>query len=282
MLVAFNWFLIGAIFAGAATFSHWATFVVGAALLGGRHMGLAILMHEAGHNTLFRSSRLNHWVGQWLCAYPILSDMAGYAASHQVHHQLAGTADDPDLPNYRAYPVTRASFRRKVARDLTGRTGIRNLRALLRGGGGDIMSRGDNNRRALFCGLAVNAVLAAVLGAFGVLELYGMWVLGYLCFYPLIARIRQLAEHGNVIDGMSADPRANTRTIVANPLERLLLCPNGVNYHCEHHFLASVPAYRLRAFHQLLRSKGFYAESPRTLARGYADVLRVTVPAASA
>ena len=91
-------------------------------------------MHEAGHNTLFASRRLNQWVGQWLCALPTLNDVNAYATGHLDHHRLAGTAKDPDLPNYRAYPVDRQSFRRKVVRDLTGQTGAKLVTAIVHGG----------------------------------------------------------------------------------------------------------------------------------------------------
>ena len=35
-----------------------------------------------------------------------------------IDHMKAGTADAPDLPNYQQYPVSRASLRRKLLRDL--------------------------------------------------------------------------------------------------------------------------------------------------------------------
>lgn len=66
--------------------------------------------------------------------------------------------------------------------------------------------------------------------------------------------------------------------VTANWLERLVLCPNHVNYHVEHHLLASVPSHRLPAFHKLLLEKGFYRGYEDTLARGYWDVLKRVVP----
>ena len=272
--VTFNWLLIAAIFWGVSQWSNPVSWVLGALLLGSRHLGLAILMHEAGHNTLFRTPSLNAAAGKWLCAYPILSDMHAYASSHREHHKLAGTPEDPDLPNYQAYPVSPASFRRKVMRDLSGRTGMRNLLALFKGNGGDIMMRGSDRRPPVTQGLLVNALLFGILLAAGVGELYLMWVIAFIVFYPLAARIRQLAEHGCVADLHNPDPRMNTRTTRANLLERLLICPNHVNYHCEHHFMASVPSYRLKRLHRLLVAKGFYGDHPDTVATGYLNVLR--------
>ena len=51
---------------------------------------------------------------------------------HLLHHRTEGTAEDPDLSGYQAYPVTRASLRRKLIWDLTGRTTMKFLRDLLK------------------------------------------------------------------------------------------------------------------------------------------------------
>jgi len=103
-------------------------------------------------------------------------------------------------------------------------------------------------------------------------------VIAYLTAYPLIARIRQVAEHANVPDLYELDPRLNTRTTIPHWWERLVLCPNGVNYHVEHHLLASVPSHRLKALHDTLRRNGFYQGYEHTLAKGYWDVLKRAVP----
>ncbi|MEM7003072.1 MAG: fatty acid desaturase family protein [Pseudomonadota bacterium] len=273
-LVASNWLLIGAVFWVCYVWANPLVWLLGCVVLGARQLGLAILMHEAGHTTLFRTASANRVVGQWLCAYPILSDMQAYATSHRQHHQLAGTRDDPDLANYASYPVTSDSFRRKIVRDLSGQTGLRNLMGLFKNDGGDIMLRGSDQRPPVTQGLIVNLVLLGLLWLLATPWLYLLWLAAYVFFYPLSARIRQLAEHACVPDLYDPDPRNNTRTTTANLLERLLICPNHVNYHCEHHFMPNVPGYRLRALHQLLMQKGFYDTFDEALAAGYRSVLR--------
>ncbi len=277
-MVLFNWLFIAAIFAGVALWTNPLTVVLGILLLGGRQMGLAVLMHDAGHRTLFRSRHLNDWIGQWLCAYPILGDCDAYGRSHREHHRTAGTEQDPDLPNYRAYPVSLASFKRKIRRDLTGRTGIKLVAGLLGGASRSIMMRQGEKTGAVKQGLLINLALFGALLICGVGELYLLWVVAYLTTYPLIARIRQVAEHGSVPDLYDLDPRLNTRTTLPGLLERAVLCPNYVNYHVEHHFLASVPAHKLKALHRALRQRGFYEGYEHTLARGYWDVLKRAVP----
>ncbi len=277
-LVLSNWAMIAAVFALAIAWTNPFTLLAAVILLGGRQLGLAVLMHEAGHKTLFRSNRLNELVGQWLCAYPVLGDVQAYGASHREHHRHAGTENDPDLPNYRAYPVSKASFRRKIKRDLTGQTGFTLIRLLFGGSGRNLMLREGERTHSERRGLMVNLLMFATLLALGVAEFYLLWLVAYLFAYPLIARIRQVAEHGNVPDLYDPDPRLHTRTTRANLLERLVLCPNHVNYHLEHHLLASVPCYRLPQLHRLLRQRGFYEGHERSIATGYLDVIRRAVP----
>ena len=276
--VACNWMLIVAIFAIVIHWTNPLTVVLAILFLGGRQLGLAVLMHEAGHKTLFRTERLNETIGQWLCAYPVLGDVTAYGASHRTHHRFAGTDQDPDLPNYRAYPVTKASFLRKIKRDLTGQTGLSLLRMLFGGNGRNLMLREGEKTNSEQRGLLVNGVALMLMIAMGVGVYYLLWIAAYLTTYPMIARIRQVAEHGNVADLYDPDPRKNTRTTYANLLERMLFCPNNVNYHLEHHLLASVPAHKLKALHQLLLLRGFYRDHEEAIASSYLDVIRRAVP----
>jgi len=97
-----------------------------------------------------------------------------------------------------------------------------------------------------------------------------LWLLPLLTWFMVITRIRNIAEHAMV--GDADDPLRNTRTTLANWLERALVAPYFVNYHLEHHLFYYVPCYRLPALHRILR------EGPRgarlQIAPGYAAVLR--------
>jgi fatty acid desaturase len=53
--------------------------------------------------------------------------------------------------------------------------------------------------------------------------------------------------------------------------QRLVFAPNGVNYHMEHHFMASVPCYRLRQLREHLRLQHALDDVP--VFSGYGQVL---------
>ena len=274
--VIFNWAMVALIFAGVALITNPLTLLVGIALLGGRQLGFAALMHDCGHRALFSSDRANAWVGQWLCAYPILSDLPRYAAGHRKHHAFAGSANDPDLPNYQRYPVSRTSFRRKIVRDLTGQTGLRSLRATWRRGKADVL-RAPWQGNTLAGHVLVNGAMFAALYLAGSGWLYWMWPAAYMTSYMLIARLRQVAEHGGVPDLFDPDPRKNTRTTHVRWFERPFVAPFHLNYHLEHHFHASVPCYQLPAFHRFLASRGVFDQT--NFPRGYGELYSETVHA---
>lgn len=275
--VVVTWVTIFAIFAMVDTWTNPVTIVLAVILLAGRQLGLAVIVHECGHHTLFRTEALNRVVGQWLCGYVSLQDMYKYAAGHSYHHKLAGTPEDPDLPNYRAYPVTADSFRRKVIRDLTGQTGSKLLMFVLRRASEIFSSDPEVRRKALPFAhqVLVAGLFATLLGVLFQPWFYLLWLAAFLSPYMLIVRIRQVAEHAAVPDLFAADPRLNTRTTIPTWWERLCFAPNYVNYHLEHHFMASVPCYHLRELHRRLKSRGAYEHT--RIFHGYLEVLRHTV-----
>jgi fatty acid desaturase len=274
-LILGNWLAIGLIFAVAAAWPNPLTIVLAIVLLAGRQLGLSVLMHECGHRTLFRRAKLNDVIGQWLCALPVMNDQPSYARGHLEHHRKAGTHEDPDLPNYQAYPVSRQSFRRKMTRDLTGQTGFKLMTYIFRGASGAISREQRDSAGPLLQQLAVQALLFLVLLAFGIGWTYLLWVTAYMTVFMFIIRVRQVAEHAAVPDLFDPDPRRNTRTVDAPWWQRLVFAPNGVNYHMEHHFMASVPCYRLRELRKHLRLQHALDDVP--VFRGYGQVLRHAV-----
>ena len=83
------WILIFGILMLVGYFPSVFTLLLAWIVLPGRQLSLAVLMHEAGHGSLFKTKSLNAWVGQWLCALPTLGDLESYARGHAPHHRFA-------------------------------------------------------------------------------------------------------------------------------------------------------------------------------------------------
>lgn len=266
-----TYFIIISTFLVIAYFPNPLTILLGIVLLGGRQHALGVLLHDCVHGTLFKSKKLNYFFGTWFCGLPLLADFETYQKIHLQHHAKAGTHDDPDLSNYKNYPVNTASLRRKIFRDLTFQTGIKFLAfTLLKGN--NVMAK-SVSKKYLWKSLFVHLILFTILYLISYPWLYLIWTISFLTTYMLYLRIRQIAEHGNVPNLFDKEPRLNTRTTYANFFEKLILAPNQVNFHLEHHISASVPPYQLKRLHKILLEREYYKDI--RFRKGYLNILNL-------
>jgi len=285
--VLVSWAMIAGAFALLARFPNPATFVIAVVILGGRQLALAVLMHEAAHGTLFRSRFLNDVVTDWLCARPVFTDVVRYRKHHLSHHAHAGTDGDPDRDLVTPFPVTRASLRRKLTRDLIGISGVRRVLGIA------LMDLelleynvSGTTRRLPYRGvlfharawlrhaspaMLLNALMLGALFLAGHAWVYSAWIVAYLTTYGVFLRIRSVAEHACTPGGR--DAREHTRTTYAGWLARLTVSPHSVGYHLEHHLLPTVPYFRLAEMHGMLKERGAIPEA--AIAKNYGEVLGI-------
>lgn len=274
-LVAHCWAVILLAMALVAWAPNPLTILLSVMVIGSRQLGLAILMHEGAHGGLARNERLNLWLSQWLCAYPVLAETLAYRRYHFTHHAHTQTEEDPDLVLSAPFPTTRASLRRKLVRDLTGQTGFKQRKAQVAAAlgrrGQPLSVRANAFLSQLGRPLLVNGLLFAGLAAAGRWWLYPLlWVLPMLTWYQAVTRLRNIAEHAVL---PKDEPLAVARTTRAGLLERAFLAPYWVNHHAEHHLMLYVPCYRLPLLHRLLM-RG--EAGPRMEVRpGYLSVMRL-------
>jgi fatty acid desaturase len=256
-------------------YPHVWTYLLAVIVIGSRQLGLLILMHDAAHNALFRKPALNRWAAQCLCAWPNFADTGVYRRYHLKHHARTLQSDDPDIVLTGHYPITRASLRRKLWRDLTGQTGYAQRKAqityALGEPDGTLRLRLAHYWDALGPQTLCNLVLLSLAAAGGRAWIYfALWLLPLLTWQQLVLRVRNIAEHAVV--RAADDPFGNARTTLANLLERAFVAPYWVNYHLEHHLIMWVPCYRLPLLRRFLFDNG-YGEQIETT-RGYLEVLR--------
>jgi len=270
----------GIILGAVAMFVLWPnplTYILAVMLIGARQLGLAILMHDAAHGALHANAKVNDWVGEWLCAAPVGARLVSYRNYHLKHHKFTEQPEDPDLSLSAPFPITRTSLRRKMLRDLTGQTFLKQRGAQLFGGrkDGEVVNASTSHF------LIANAVLLAICIVTGHWWAYpALWLLPLATWFQFVTRIRNIAEHACV--DTREDPFTHARTTLANPLERLLIAPYWVHFHAEHHVFMHVPCYRLERMHRMLMEKDYW--SRMQIAPGYFAVLReaATKPALAA
>lgn len=266
LLVLHCWGVIALAIALFALWPNPAMALLAILLIGSRQLGLAILMHDAAHNALFKTPALNEWVGTWLCGWPIMADLTAYRRYHLTHHRHTQTVKDPDLALTRNYPTSRASLKRKFTRDLTGQTGIKQLVSQITtfarlAGDPDAIEAANSDAAQAFKSNAIYTAFPVFFGIALIISLIGdwwwgiaFWVAPYLTWFQFVLRVRNIAEHGAT--EMSQNPLRNVRTTMAGPIARIFVAPYWVNYHLEHHMIMHVPCWRLPRLHNLLIKKG--------------------------
>ena len=236
----------------AARLNNPITWIITFLLMGRAHAQFASLMHEAAHRLLFSNKKANDFVGNWILGYTVLTSTQAYRRVHMAHHRREFGPDEPDIPLYVNYPVSRASLRRKLIRDATGQTGYKLLRNQLRG----LRSPDARVKNTLRKMLAVQVVIFGIFTATGYWWMYPvMWVAPYLTVWRVINRLRSIAEHGGLRE--DDDRRFTTHSVRQHWFAHFFLVPYNIGFHMAHHVDAGVPFRHLPEYHRLLHEANY-------------------------
>jgi fatty acid desaturase len=253
--VAGLWSVIVVMFTVAVRWDHPAGYAALFVLMGPMFARLAILGHEAAHRLLFRNRTANDLVGRWLLDYPAFVPFDIYRRSHFAHHKEEFGPNEPDIPLYSGYPISRASWRRKLLRDALGSSGWKNLVPLFRA------LRGAESRAVALPIFATQAVLwAAIWALSGHWWLYLVgWLGPWMTVWRVLNRLRAIAEHGGL--EASKDRRRTTHHIRQSWLARFWIVPYRTGWHLAHHVDMGVPWRNLPALHRELVEAGWVTET---------------------
>jgi fatty acid desaturase len=240
----------------AVWLDNWFAWAAAFVLMGRAHAQFAALMHEAAHRLLFRNRKLNDFAGRWLLGFPAFTPIDAYRRGHMAHHRDEFGPDEPDIPLYRGYPISRQSLRRKLVRDATGQTGWKLFKGLLRAVRADDASIRFQARAIV----ATQLVLIAVGIALGHPFVYFLlWLAPYLTVWRVINRLRSIAEHGGM--QRSKDRRVTTHSVRQLPVARFFIVPFHIGWHLAHHVDAGVPMANLPKLHTELARAGYVSDA---------------------
>jgi fatty acid desaturase len=277
-LVAHCWAVI---FAAGAMAIYWPlTIPLAVTIIGARQLGLAILTHDAAHGALHPNLKVNDFLGEWLAG----GGLARYRPYHLQHHKYAQQAEDPDLVLSAPFPVTRESLRRKIVRDLTGQTWFKQRFGAFVAGlrtrkdGRSTLAKIGSEIRRQRRWLILNGAAAGALTVAGYWWAWPvLWLLPRATWFQLVTRLRNIAEHALVAKD-EPDPLRHARTTHATLIERALIAPYYVNYHCEHHMFMHVPCWKLPSVRRALERRDVTPQMEG--AAGYLTVLTAVSQAA--
>ncbi|MBY0471549.1 fatty acid desaturase family protein [bacterium] len=263
--VAFEWSIVFTLILAQKFLLPIWTYPITLLLIATRQHALGILLHDAVHFLLLKNRRWNDLLADWLVAFPLLISTYGYRREHFAHHKWTGSQQDPDwvrtqVPHYTQTKSSTQLFK-KIALYLAGVFSIRDtIEALYTYKLSVDLSKAANISRLAF--------VAVVLGIFYHFNLW--WDYLFYWFFPMffglfgLLYFRLKAEH----EGIPATKYLNTRTVIPSRLEKILISPNNVNYHLEHHLYPNVPFYRLPSLHSKLRELDVFNKNAQ-ITQGY-------------
>ena len=245
-----------------------ATLILAFLLMGGLQHHLSVIHHEAIHYLLFRNRKLNEWVGCYLGAYPLGFTM-DYRRTHLAHHfHLGHDEEDPDHPNYAAFPATWRVILPALIRDMTGLSATKQILTMSLRKKKYTTCLGDRpsyKELILMGGVQLFMLTAFWYAGYGYLY-FVAWLLPLATWTRVLTRLRSIAEHVDIADGSPTLPR--WRTLYCNAVESFFLAPLNFNYHAEHHLYPYIPFYHLPALHRRLMQDSEYV-AQIDIRRGY-------------
>ena len=278
LLVAHAWLVIFSLLFIYTLFPSFILYLVVITLIAGRQLGLAILMHEGAHGLIANNVRFNNYISQFFCAFPMAVDTYDYRHYHLKHHRHTQTEDDPDLVLSKPFPITKSSFIRKMLRDLTGITGIKQrYQSIQKTFDNDTLKVDGKEISGFKSKSTLRGILLSQLLIFISMSIVGnwwyyfaFWIVPALTIFQFFYRIRNIAEHAVVPN--DCDDFNNARTTNASFIERCFVAPYYVNYHLEHHLFMFVPCYKLKDAHNLLVAKKY--TNRMEIKKGYIPLLK--------
>ncbi len=234
----------------AVWIGHPLAYVAAFLLMGPAFARFAILGHEAAHKLLFTNKSWNDRIGRWVVSYPAFVPLEAYRRGHFAHHKDEFGPAEPDMNLYNGYPITRASFRRKLWRDARGTSGWKNLKGLL----GAFKSKDARPVAIRIAVMQLPLIAAAVLvGRWWLYPL--LWLAPWMTVWRVINRLRSIAEHGGM--ERSKDRRRTTHHVRQTWLARFWLVPLNTGWHLAHHVDMGVPWRNLPKLHAELAAAGY-------------------------
>ncbi len=211
---------------------------------------LFTLLHEAAHQTLFKSVWINKAVS-WVCGLVLFLPPEWFRYFHFAHHRFTQDPEnDPELASPKPDTIGQYILHVSGLPVWRGNLKVTFNNAIWPSTEAFVpeRSRAKLKTEARIMWVVYAASLAASVFA-GSALLVWVWLLPVLLGQPFL-RLYLLAEHGRC--PLVANMLENSRTTFTSAIVRWLAW--NMPYHAEHHVYPAVPYHKLPEFHQLVRS----------------------------
>ncbi len=252
-------------------FTFWFLAYIGAVvIIGSRMMAFGTLAHDGSHWLLHKNKLLNDVVAEVFASSPVFVSLHDYRRDHLIHHKYLRSEFDTEMP---LFEYTEYHFPKKPLRmalifflDITGINFIYYfIRKFSKGSKAinfnnsvqqeAIQRTGRSNKLIRYMVYAAIIALSIVFNFWLLILMY--WIVPFITWFAFTMRMRMIAEHFQV----PATAQYKSRTTVTNFLEGFFISPHNLSYHIEHHLYPSIPCYRLREVHELMKQTPQYKEN---------------------
>ena len=259
-------------------------------IIAGRQGAMVQLVHEASHHLISKNHKLNDFFGNYLCAFPIGVNFAGFRSGHNNHHVNTATPNDSptDLDKYRIVDTKKFDLYKLFIKDLIG---ISALEVFLSYGKNktETVNVEKKSKKEFFLTLtklSLTQLFILALFGFNIINYILFWIIPLISPHMFLMRIRGLAEHGQSNQlGCTAETNSAgtfyTRSFLTEVnsyksaiivfLEKILIGSFNVNYHHEHHIFPNIPWYNLKKLSKLISKNVQKNNTSKTYRKGYVE-----------
>ena len=234
--------------------------------IGSRQHALGTITHDAAHWRLYRNRKLNDFMAELFCAWPLFVRMDAYRFTHLKHHEFVGTENDPEAKKDR-YPKSRKEIFFLLLRELSGLNVVNLIKDSRQMDQAAPVTLLTQVLRMTF--YAGTVALITYFGAWKLVLLY--WMLPIFTWLSMILKFRAIADHAG-LEEHSQDGGFPSRTLVPSLFDRLFIAPRNVSYHLCHHLYMTVPSKNLKALHEEMLKQSYYRDNFR-ITQGFHSLL---------
>jgi fatty acid desaturase len=269
LALAFDWMVIGIAIVTGSRFHSIGMSVLCIIVIGSRQHALLLIMHDAAHRRLHRDKRLNDWLSDVFCAFPLFVTTANYRASHFAHHRHTNTDKDPDWKRRLGLEAWRfPKTRRRLAFLFLGQVAGFGIGAMIAKAVRFGSTSPQESAQTAVVGRARHAArvvfylcVLVALTYFAIWRQFLIyWILPIATSLPFLMRVRSIAEHFGLAH---SNELTSSRNVMPTLLERPFLGLHSSHFHLDHHLYPSVPFYNLGRLHRSLHENEFYRRSAK-------------------
>ena len=267
-------------------------------LMAGRMHGLGVLMHDLVHLTSLKKNRWKKLIFDVVICYPILINMDYYGLAHIVHHQDSNVAgrDPYFVPLHEQHPIAYIPY---VAIGSILLFVVLAIRLMLwpltliipgfkqvhikffsqLGASPDLenLDRQEAGRGIWIWALGPTLTWTALCIALSLSHAWGTFAIAYgipMLISTILGQVRLACDHiyTQALGSSLVEQVAGATNVEAPWWQQIVMGAHGTSYHALHHLVPTLPNYRLKAAHEIMKTAGsqVYAKS---IYQNYAQVL---------